>query len=63
MPSWRYFEAVARSAEAILREKISPLDVAFQTGMVEEFYSHIFDSLSGPNQVSFVQFLVHERHC
>ncbi|KAG8158415.1 hypothetical protein KVR01_011537 [Diaporthe batatas] len=60
-PAWGIFPAIARSLKQILAGERDPLQVGFETGLAEAFYSDVFASLCDHRFEKLMDLMCHEQ--
>jgi acyl transferase domain-containing protein/NADPH:quinone reductase-like Zn-dependent oxidoreductase/NAD(P)-dependent dehydrogenase (short-subunit alcohol dehydrogenase family)/SAM-dependent methyltransferase/acyl carrier protein len=61
LDSWRLFPAVARNLKGIIRGETNPVDVFFSSGLAENFYASLFNSVCDNRFKAFLELAVHEN--
>lgn len=62
-PPWEIFSAVARDLHGILVGTIDPLQVAFDTGLAEQFYVDLFAQTCDERFSRLLDLMAHENPC
>lgn len=60
-PSWNIYPAIARNLKGILVGETDPLQVGFDTGLAQLFYSDVFASLCDGRFRKLIELLSHEK--
>lgn len=59
--SWSIFPVIARNLKAILMGEADPLDISFETGLAERFYTNVFSNICDANFQKVLELLSHEN--